>query len=42
MVVGGYGATPSRANIKWMLNSMNGDITSAGKMNGGATFSDYA
>ncbi|MBW8280080.1 MULTISPECIES: peptidase G2 autoproteolytic cleavage domain-containing protein [Bacillus] len=42
MVVGGFGATPSRANIKWMLNSINGDITSAGKMNGGATFSDYA
>ncbi|AWD88055.1 MULTISPECIES: peptidase G2 autoproteolytic cleavage domain-containing protein [Bacillus] len=42
MVVGGYGSTPSRANIKWMLNSMNGDITSTGKMNGGATFSDYA
>ncbi|MEC1437213.1 peptidase G2 autoproteolytic cleavage domain-containing protein [Bacillus sonorensis] len=42
MVVGGYGETPSRSNIKWMLNSMNGDISATGKINGGATFSDYA
>ncbi|TYS38096.1 hypothetical protein FZC77_00365 [Bacillus swezeyi] len=42
MVVGGYGEKPARSNIKWMLNSMNGDISATGKINGGATFSDYA
>ncbi|SNZ09909.1 Peptidase_G2, IMC autoproteolytic cleavage domain [Terribacillus aidingensis] len=42
-VAGGYGTgEPSRANIKWYIDSMNGNITSTGQFNGGSTFSDFA
>ncbi|MDM5298063.1 peptidase G2 autoproteolytic cleavage domain-containing protein [Bacillus pumilus] len=42
--VWGYGtsATPLSANIKLEIHSKTGDVTSAGQVKGGSTFSDYA
>ncbi|WP_350300589.1 peptidase G2 autoproteolytic cleavage domain-containing protein [Peribacillus frigoritolerans] len=43
-VRGGYGdsASPTAANTKWELDSMNGNIKGAGSITGSSSFSDYA